>query len=63
MRERLRQARIEKNKTQKEVANAIGISVVGYRQIESGKRVGSISNWDKLEDYFNINQRELREIS
>ena len=62
MRETLKNARLKKKKTQREVAEAIGISIVGYRQIEHGKRIGSVKTWDKREDYFKINQRKLREI-
>lgn len=63
MREKLRRAREEHNMTQKQTAEAIGLTPIGYRQIESGKRVGKVATWDKLEDLFGINQRVLREIS
>lgn len=49
--------------TQKQVADKLGISLIGYRQIEAGSRLGKIETWDKLEDLFKIHQRKLREIS
>ena len=61
MRERLKKARQEAGMTQKQVAEYLGISEIGYRQIETGKRIGSIKTWDTLEDLFNIHQRKLRE--
>lgn len=63
MRENLRKARKEKGLTQKQVAEAVGISQIGYQQIERGVRVGKIETWDKLEDLFCIPQRVLRENS
>ena len=63
MREKLRQARLEKNMTQKQVAEHLRIAERYYKQIEYGERLGSIKHWDKLEDLFNIHQRKLREIS
>ena len=48
--------------TQKEVAEKLEISEIGYRQIESGKRLGAIKTWDMLEDLFNVHQRKLREM-
>ena len=63
MRENLRKAREEHNMTQEQVAEAIGITHIGYWQIENGKRGGKLETWDKLEDLFGVNQRILREIS
>lgn len=60
MRENLRVARKAKQMTQQQAAKAVGISQIGYRQIESGKRLGKIETWDKLEDLFGIPQRTLR---
>ncbi len=62
MRKNLKEARQNAGMTQKEVAEYLGISEIGYRQIESGRRIGRISIWDKLEDLLNIPQRKLREI-
>lgn len=61
MRKNLKEARQKAGMTQKQVAKRLGISEIGYRQIESGKRIGSIKVWDMLEDLFNIHQRKLRE--
>lgn len=61
MRKNLKEARNKAGMTQKQVAEYLEISEIGYRQIESGKRIGSINTWDALEDLFNIHQRKLRE--
>ena len=63
MRQNLKEARQKAGMTQKQVAEYLGITEIGYRQIESGKRTGTIQTWDKLEDLFNVHQRKLREIS
>lgn len=62
MRNNLKEARHKAGMTQKQVAEYLGISEIGYRQIESGKRLGSINTWDMLEDLFTIHQRELRKL-
>lgn len=62
-RERLKKARKDAGMTQKQVAEYLGISEIGYRQIENGTRIGKIANWDRLEDLFKIHQRKLRELS
>lgn len=49
--------------TQKEVAEYLGMTERAYQRIESGERLGTIETWDLLEDFFNIHQRILREIS
>ena len=61
MRENLKRARKAAGLTQQQVADKLGISEIGYRQIESGKRIGTIKIWDMLEDLFKIHQRKLRE--
>ena len=63
MRENLRAARKAKGLTQQQVAEAVGLSLIGYQQIERGVRIGKIETWDKLEDMFGIHQRALREHS
>lgn len=63
MRENLRNARLEKNMTQKQVAEYLHTAERYYKQIEYGERLGSIAMWDMLEDLFNIHQRKLREFS
>lgn len=61
MRENLKAARKAAGLTQKQVADKLGISLIGYQQIERGVRIGKIQMWDKLEDLFKIHQRVLRE--
>ncbi|MCI8535515.1 MAG: helix-turn-helix transcriptional regulator [Hungatella sp.] len=61
MRKNLKEARQRAGMTQKQVAEYLGISEIGYRQIESNKRIGTIKIWDALEDLFHVNQRKLRE--
>lgn len=62
MRETLRKARKEKDLTQQQVADLLGISLVYYQKIEQGSRTGDFEIWDSLEDLFKIHQRKLREI-
>ena len=61
MRKNLKEARQRAGMTQKEAANKLGMSEIGYQQIERGTRIGKIEMWDKLEDLFKIHQRTLRE--
>lgn len=63
MRENLRNARKEKQLTQKQVAEYLNVIERHYKAIEYGERLGSIDVWDKLEDLLEVNQRVLREIS
>lgn len=63
MRENLKAARKAAGMTQQQVADKLGLSLIGYRQIENGKRIGEIKTWDKLEDLFNVHQRILRDNS
>lgn len=60
MRMNLKEARHKAGLTQKEVAEYLEISENAYQNIEYGKRIGKIENWDKLEDLFRIHQRTLR---
>ena len=62
MRKNLKEARQKAGMTQRQVAEYIGISEIGYRQIESGKRLGAIKTWDKFENFFNVHQKKLREM-
>jgi transcriptional regulator with XRE-family HTH domain len=48
--------------TQHELAERLGISVRTLQSIEQGVRRGDIETWDKLEELFNVPQRELREL-
>lgn len=62
MRENLRNARLEKGMTQKQVAEYLHTAERYYKQIEYGERLGSIAMWDMLEDLLGIHQRKLREV-
>ena len=62
-REILKAARKGKGMTQQQAADYLGIGLRYYCSIESGKRIGSFTIWDSLEDLFAIHQRKLREIS
>lgn len=62
MRERLKAARKEKGLTQQQLADRLGITLRYYRLIEEGKRCGNFEIWDKLEDFFGVHQRLLREL-
>ena len=61
MRQTLQQARKKAGKTQKELAQATGISERMYRAIETGTREGKGRIWDALEAFFQVPQRQLRE--
>ena len=60
MRENLRKCRIEKKMTQREVAKRLNVTERYYKSLEYGERVGSVEQWDRLEDLFNVHQRILR---
>lgn len=62
MRTLLKNSRLKNQLTQKELAKQLNISEKHYQAIELGIQQGSIVIWDKLEDIFNIPQRQLREI-
>ena len=55
MRKNLKEARQKAGMTQKQVAEYLGVT-----RIESGEFTEKVSNWDALEDLFNIPQRVLR---
>lgn len=61
MREKLRNARRQNQLKQEEVANKLHITTRQYQRIEKGTTVGRVEMWDKLEDLFQISQRQLRE--
>ena len=63
MRIKLKNQRLKNELTQKEIALKLGISERYYQAIELGSQQGSIAIWDKLEDLFNIPQRQLRELN
>jgi len=59
----LKQARKAKGMTQDFMATHLSVNPRHYKKIESGESLGSIEIWDKLEDFFNLHQRLLREVS
>ena len=61
MRPNLKQARLKKRLTQKQVADVLGISLRMYVAIEGGKRTGNVRTWDRLQDLLGLDQRTLRE--
>ena len=63
MRAILKQARLEKDMTQQQVADYLGISLRYYQAIESGERTGDFKLWDALEDKFQVHQRILRQTA
>lgn len=63
MRKNLKKARQKAGMTQKQVAEYLDVCERHYKYIESGKVIGNVELWDKLEDLFNIHQRILRESS
>lgn len=61
MRDNLKRARKEKNLTQQQMAEKLGIGIRQYQRIEAGSSNGSFEIWDALEDTLGIHQRRLRE--
>lgn len=62
MRGNLKAARVAAGMTQQAVADALGITLRYYCNLEAGDRIGNFEIWDKLEDMFAIHQRVLRRI-
>ena len=61
MRKKLQEERTKRKLTQQQMAAYLGISERAYQRIESADTLGKIEHWDKLEDFFNVSQRQLRE--
>ena len=61
MRENLRQARRDKDMTQQDMADELGITLQHYQKIEYANLKGSFEVWDALEDLLGVHQRILRE--
>lgn len=61
MRNNLRQARLAKQITTKQIAEYLGIAENSYKNIEWGYRNTKPEKWDKLEDLLEVPQRQLRE--
>lgn len=51
---RIKQLRLERHKTQKEVGKAIGLSDRAIAHYEKGIREPKLETWFKLSDYFNV---------
>lgn len=60
MRAALKAERKRKGLTQQAMADALGISLRYYQNIEAGDRDGDFQIWDALEDITGIHQRTLR---
>lgn len=52
--DRLKELRKSNGKTQKELAEYLGISERGYQNYEMGKREPNLEILSKLADYFNV---------
>jgi len=52
--ERLVQLKKERGLLQKDIAKAVGLSVMGYQRYENGKRQPAADTLIKLADYFNV---------
>lgn len=63
VRKNLREARKAAGLTQQAMADKLGLSLIGYTQIERGVRIGKIETWDMLEDILGVHQRVLRETA
>ena len=59
---KLKELRIEHEKTQKEVADALGIKEQAYQRYEYGTREPKIDIIRKLARYYNISADEILEI-
>jgi DNA-binding XRE family transcriptional regulator len=61
MRLNLIKARNNLHLNQRQLADKIGVSKGLIAQIETGKRLGSVRVWDKLERLLLVSQQHLRE--
>lgn len=55
----LRELRVIKSFTQKELAARTGVSVATYNLIENGKRRGSQKFWLSIQEIFNLDGGEV----
>ena len=56
---RLREARIQQNKTQQEMADLIGVALQSYQRYEQGDREPSLSMLITLADVLEVSTDEL----
>lgn len=59
----IRELRKAQHKTQKEVAQAIGITAQSYQAYEAGKTLPTLENFIKLCIYFDVTPNSLLGIS
>jgi len=52
--ERIKELREKNNKTQKQLADFLGIQVVSFQRFEYGMRCPSLDNLIKIADYFDV---------
>ena len=62
MRHNLITARRDKDLTQAQLGNMIGLSRQSISAIEQGHRTGPYENWVALQNILGVDQRELRKI-
>lgn len=60
---RIKQVRLEKRKTQKELAKAVGLSDRAIAHYEKGIREPKLETWIKLSDYLNVPISYLQGVS
>lgn len=63
MSNRLKEIRLEKKLTQKEVSLKTGIPVNTYSNYERGDREPKLATWQKLADYFDVSVGYLQGVS
>ena len=57
---RLKELRLNNNKTQKDIADYLGVTKTAIAYYEKGKRNPKPENWQALADYFNVSVPYLR---
>lgn len=61
LKEKLKELRLEHERTQKDVAQGLGIIVQTYQKYESGQRNPKLKTLMKIAEYYNISINELIE--
>lgn len=59
---RLFNLRKQKNLTQIQAAEQLGIPINVYQRIEQGKNKGKIDAWDKIQDFYEIPDEEMWKV-